>query len=51
MLNTFKFNITFSQTQYIVPCVMCVCVMCGDRLGTPLILQKHAHFQNRFGYI
>ena len=25
------------------------CAMCIDRLGTPLILQKHAHFQNRFG--
>ena len=28
---------------------VCVCAMCIDRLGTPLILQKHAHFQNRFG--
>ena len=27
---------------------VCVCAMCIDRLGTPLILQKHAHFQNRF---
>ena len=28
---------------------VCVCAMCIGRLGTPLILQKHAHFQNRFG--
>ena len=29
--------------------LVCVCAMCIGRLGTPLILQKHAHFQNRFG--
>ena len=27
---------------------VCVCAMYIDRLGTPLILQTHAHFQNRF---
>ena len=32
----------------LLSCV-CVCAMCIDRLGTPLILQKHAHFQNRLG--
>ena len=45
--------ITINLYTYTIALQACsrvrVCAMCIDRLGTPLILQKHANFQNRFG--
>ena len=48
-----KIDITINLYTYTIALQacsrVCVCAMCIGRLGTPLILQKHAHFQNRFG--